>query len=213
MSQGVPTPNSHYSNYDSLKVKLRIPDDSIIDEIELYQQETDTLINNRLRAKLGNTDANGNAIVLPLTSSTYPIIDDELISIANDLVEGKFRFKTTQRDIYWKEALGRFDEYMDRTFGWTENHAYRNNPQITISPNNGSSSTVVTVTGIQFLGNAIITGTFSGIPCVTTPSTVVTDNTGAFSFTFPVPTNQVTGSYVINCTDGTNGSSQRFRVN
>ena len=61
-----------YTEYDSIKIKLRIANDSMRDEIELYMQEIDDLLDNRLRARLGAVNIYGDEIILPLTSETIP---------------------------------------------------------------------------------------------------------------------------------------------
>jgi len=43
---------SRLIEFDSVKLKLRLNDDTLKDEIGLYIQEVDDLVNNRLRNKL-----------------------------------------------------------------------------------------------------------------------------------------------------------------
>ena len=72
---------SYYAEYDTVKTKMRVPDDSLKDELMNYIQEVEELINNRLRQRLGSRDAKGREITLPLTTSTTPALDEELKAI------------------------------------------------------------------------------------------------------------------------------------
>ena len=38
----------YYAEYDTVKTKMRVPDDSLKDELMIYIQEVEELINNRL---------------------------------------------------------------------------------------------------------------------------------------------------------------------
>lgn len=193
-----------YSIYDTLKVKLRLPDDTLQPELEIYSNETDAMIDNRIRDRIGYVDSNGRNIVLPLTTQTLPTLDQELTAIANDLTEGKFRLKTAGEDLLWNEAVARLDVYLERKFGLKEGHAYRIIPTYTVSPLNGTQGvTVVTVTGTQWLPGGVITIYFNGVsPTTISPSQVLSDSFGNFSATFTVPTGLTTPySYIISVTD------------
>lgn len=204
---------THYTDWESVKLKLGVPDDTIKDTMELFISDIDFHVNNELRKKLGFTDSNGNDIVLPLTATTNPALDEELKGIATDMVVGKFRQVNTENKDLWDEALSRLANYIEREFGWTSHKPFRIRSTITISPNNGPASTVVTVTGSNFVVNAVITITFSGLLPATTPTIVVSDSTGAFSATFAVPASSTIGSYIIKATDSlVNGNEKRFRV-
>ena len=214
-----------YSEYDVLKVKMRIPDDSLKDELLIYMDEIDDLIDNRLRAKLGEIDSNGNNITLPLTTATIPQVDQEIKAIAIDMVEGKFRLKTSEKTLLWDTAVKSLENYIERRFGWTINSSYQINPTLTISPTSGVVGTTVTIGGTQWIPNATLSIKFGGFAVTTTPSTVVSDEYGEFSgVTFPVPNNS-TGGFIINVTDYDsntytkkdpnlqyNGKNERFRV-
>lgn len=203
---------------------MRIPDDSLKDELLVYMDEVDDLIDNRLRAKLGEIDSNGNTIVLPLTTATIPSVDQEIKAIAVDMVEGKFRLKTSEKTLLWDTAVKSLENYIERRFGWTTNGSYDINPTLTVSPITGTVGTTVTLTGTQWIPNADITVKFGGLEVTTTPTTVTSDEYGDFSCTFAVPNNSV-GGYVINVTDYDsgaqkikdpnlkyNGKNERFRV-
>ncbi len=203
---------------------MRIPDDSLKDELLVYMDEVDDLIDNRLRAKLGEIDSNGNTIVLPLTTATIPSVDQEIKAIAVDMVEGKFRLKTSEKTLLWDTAVKSLENYIERRFGWTTNGSYDINPTLTVSPITGTVGTTVTLTGTQWIPNADITVKIGGLEVTTTPTPVTSDEYGDFSCTFAVPNNSV-GGYVINVTDYDsgaqkikdpnlkyNGKNERFRV-
>ena len=90
-----------YTEYDSIKIKLRIANDSMRDEIELYMQEIDDLLDNRLRARLGAVNIYGDEIILPLTSETIPELPLELKGIANNLVVAKIRLQNSEKPMLW----------------------------------------------------------------------------------------------------------------
>ena len=46
----------YYAEYDTIKKKMRIPDDSLKDELQIYITEVEELIDNRLRNRLGSFD-------------------------------------------------------------------------------------------------------------------------------------------------------------
>ena len=214
-----------YSEYDLLKVKMRIPDDSLKDELLIYMDEIDDLIDNRLRAKLGEVDSNGNTIILPLTVSTVPSVDREIKAIAIDMVEGKFRLKTSEKTLLWDTSVKSLENYIERRFGWTMNGSFQVNPTLTITPTSGIVGSTVTVSGTQWIPNANIKITFSGLVVSTTPTIVTSNSLGEFTgVTFTVPNNSI-GGYLITVTDydsGTykkkdpnlqyNGKNERFRI-
>ena len=214
-----------YSEYDIIKVKMRIPDDTLKDELLIYMDEVDDLIDNRLRSKLGEIDSNGSNIILPLTTTTVPSVDREIKAIAIDMVEGKFRLKTSEKTLLWDTAVKSLENYIERRFGWTSNSSFQINPTLTVTPTNGTVGSTVTISGTQWIPNANIKITFSGHIVTTTPLIVTTDSLGEFSsVTFIVPNNSL-GGYLINVTDydsGThkkkdsnlqyNGKNERFRI-
>lgn len=204
---------THYATYDLVKQKLRLNDDSIQDEIEIYMSDVDQQINNALRQKLGLYDSNGNKIVFPLTTSTLPALDEELRGIAADMVVAKFRWYTTEHDDLWKEGLERLAQYLDRRFGWSSSDPFIVEGTITISPTFGPVGTVITITGSTFVVNTVITITFAGMLLATSPAIVVTDSSGAFSATITVPTGFTTGAYPVQATDRiNNGPKFSFRI-
>jgi hypothetical protein len=72
---------------------------------------------------------------------------------------------------------------------------------ITLTPATGTVGTVVTVTGDGFDNAAPMDLTYNGIAVNTTPSSVTTDATGAFTATFTVPSWSVQGTNVVRATD------------
>ncbi len=201
-----------YSEYDSIKLKMRIPDDTLKEEIVLYIQEVDDLINNRIRNKLGTVDFNGTDLVLPLSTETEPEIDEEIKAIAADMVEGKFRIKTAEKPLLWDTSVKNLDNYLDRRFGWTRDVRFRQFPQITASPLVGPVGTLVTLDGMQWRPNSDIAITFDNQEVTTTPTLIVSNTEGEFSgVTFTVPQTQEGGKEV-NITDGLNGKKIRFQV-
>ena len=209
---------THYASLDMIKQKLRIEDSTIDDELNIYMDEIDAFVNRELKAKFGSKTEYGYPIVLPLTDTTNPPVTFDLRQIAADLVEGKFRFKTSNDDSLWRLAKESLKDYLDKSFGWTEGHAFRRYPDITITPTNGASGATITLTGTNFkprgkLTVKIVDENGSGTAQTTTPDTVLTDDTGAFSaVTFATTVGTAIGSYVILVTDGVNYSKRNFSV-
>jgi hypothetical protein len=209
-----------YTEYDSIKIKLRIANDSMRDEIELYMQEIDDLLDNRLRARLGAVNIYGDEIVLPLTSETVPELPLELKGIANNLVVAKIRLQNSEKPMLWDAEVNILDNYLDRVYGYIRGTAFRPRRSISLVPQSGAVAQVVTVTGagfapirnltIEFIsGNTI---SYSAGTIVTTPTTVITDNKGAFSFTFPIPANTSAGAYKLKVHDNIGGMTPSFQV-
>lgn len=202
-----------YSEYDSIKLKMKIPDDSLFDEIQLYMQEVDDLINNRLRARLGTFNVRGDPVILPLTATTKPSVDNELKSIAADLVEGKFFLKESEKPLKWDTAVKALENYLDQKFGWARDLGQTILRELTISPTQGAISATVTMGGTGWRINDEVTFQFDGIVVTTTPTLVVTDSIGAFSgVTFTVPTNEQPGVIEVKVLDGQGGQTIRFLV-
>ena len=126
--------SSQYAVLDVVKQKLRVSDATIDDELMTYMHEVDNFINNALRRRLGFINRNGDQVLLPLTLATIPALDEELKQMANDLVEGKFRFKTTENPTLWTDAQRRFSDYLDYEYGWTREVGYFTHPTLTVSP-------------------------------------------------------------------------------
>lgn len=193
-----------------------MPDDTLRDEIFMYMQEIDQLINNRLRDRLGYVANDGSDIILPLTSTTVPAIDNELKSIAADLVEGKFVLKTAEKPLKWDTAIKNFENYLDRKFGWTRDVPLLKNPNFTISPTTLSSAVggTLTFTGTEWRPYSEIEIYIDGTLKVTSPTTVTTTSTGIFTTTtVTIAANELLeGSHKIKILDGKSGKERFFLV-
>jgi hypothetical protein len=202
-----------YSEYDSVKIKLRIDDDSMKDEIQLYMHEIDDLINNRLRAKLGERNIYGEAIILPLAFDTIPVIPLELKGHANDLVVAKVRLQNSEKPLLWDTAVKVLDNYLERVYGWTRAVRYQPVRTLTISPSTGAVTTVVTIGVTNYQPTAKLTVIFANDTPITTPTEVITDAKGVVTgVTFAVPASQPTGSVEVKVSDSFGGLTERFQV-
>jgi len=211
---------SHYASLSMVKEKLRIPasDSSIDDELNIYIDEVDAYIDRILLERFGKTDEYGYSISLPLTSSTRPALTFSLKVVASDLVEGKFRLKTTEENALWMEANQQLEKYILETFGWNEGHGFRRDPTITISPTNGSAGSTITMTGKDFkprgeISIKIVDKNGNGVAQTTSPAVVLTDDNGDFSgVTFATATTDAVGSYEIVAHDKVNHVIRNFTV-
>lgn len=200
--------------WESVKAKLRLNDDTLKDEIYLYIQEVDNLVNNRVRNKLGSTDDNGNDIILPLIVDGEPSIDEELKAIATDMVIGKFRLQTSEKPLIWDTAIKNLDNYLDRRFGYTRDILFKQTPLIELTPALGVPSQVVSIDGSRWLPNALLKITFDGIQVVTTPIQALTSSSGRFeNITFIIPASSIVNRQsLIIITDGKNFKEVNFTV-
>jgi len=201
-----------YTEYDSIKIKLRIANDSMRDEIELYMQEIDDLLDNRLRARLGARNIYGDEIILPLTSETIPSIPLELKGIANNLVVAKIRLQNSEKPMLWDAEVNILDNYLDRVYGYIRGTAYRPRRTTSLSPQTGSVAQVVTVTGTGYAPIKELSISFSGGVIVTTPVSVISSTIGSFSFTFPIPTGTLVGAVTLKVNDTIGGLVENFQV-
>ena len=201
-----------YTEYDSIKIKLRIANDSMRDEIELYMQEIDDLLDNRLRARLGAVNIYGDEIILPLTSETVPELPLELKGIANNLVVAKIRLQNSEKPMLWDAEVNILDNYLDRVYGYIRGTAYRPRRSISLSPETGAIAQVVTVTGSGFAPTQKLTIEWSGGDIVTTATDVISTNKGAFTFTFPIPAGTADGAYTLKVHDTVGGMVPSFQV-
>ena len=205
---------SRLIEWESVKLKLRLNDDTLKEEISLYIQEVDDLVNNRIRNKLGTVDFNGNDIILPLTVDGEPAIDEELKAIATDLVIGKFRLQTSEKPLIWDTAIKNLDNYLDRRFGYTRDVPFRQVPIIELDPLVGAPLTVVTMDGSRWVSNSLLKVFVEGVQVITTPTPAIVDQNGSFTgITFVIPANSPTNDVVqINVTDGKNAKQINFTV-
>lgn len=202
-----------YTEYDSIKIKLRINDDSMKEEIEIYMQEVDDLVDNRIRAKIGTHNIYGVKIELPLTTTTIPPIPAELKAIANNLVVAKIRLQNSEKPMLWDSEVKVLENYLDRVYGFTSSKAWAPIRELTISPTSGTVGSTITVNGIYFQPNAKLNFVFGATHPTTTPTTVITDINGSFTgVTFVVPANHPEGSYDIKVIDEYGGQKIKFSV-
>lgn len=200
--------------WESVKEKLRLNDDTLKDEMTLYIQEVDDLVNNRVRNKLGSTDSNGNEIKLPLTVDGQPPIDEELKAIATDLVIGKFRLQTSEKSLIWDTAVKNLDNYLDRRFGYTRNVSFKQVVLVELTPALGPPSQVVSMDGSRWVPNSLLRVTVDGIEVVTIPAQALTDENGTFeNITFIIPASSIVNEPVtIIITDRKNFKEISFTV-
>lgn len=202
-----------YTEYDTIKVKLRVDDDSMREEIQLYMHEIDDLITNRLRSKLGFYNVYGTPITLPLTFNTIPTIPLELKAIANDLVVAKIRLQNSEKPLLWDSAVKVLDNYLDMVYGWTRDQPFQPTRTLTISPASGIIGSTITIGGTNFQPTTKLTIIFDATNPTTTPADVITNSAGVFSgVTFLVPANQPDGAYTIKVADQFGGISGKFQV-
>lgn len=200
-----------YSEYDSVKVKLRVGDDSMRDEIQLYMHEIDDLIDNRLRAKLGSNNIYGTPLVLPLTFNTIPPVPLELKAIANDLVVAKIRLQNSEKPLLWDSAVKILDNYLERVYGYTRDVGFQPIRTFTVTPTSGIIGATITLAGTNFQPTKEISFS-STIITATVPATVVSTVKGVFSATFTIPAGTTDGTYEIKAFDKFGGLVIRFSV-
>jgi len=202
-----------YSDLDTIKLKLRVPDDTIDSELEIYMDEIDDYINREIRKKLGTTDWNGDDIIIPLTETTSPQITKDMIAMSNDLVEAKFRSKTTNDETLWDRAKDEFSEFLTEKFGWSSGNGFRKIPTITFTPTSGAQGSTVTVGGSDWKVRAEVKIYFNDTLISTSPALIVTNGTGSFSgVTFVISTSVADGSTKLRVTDGKSAVTKTFTV-
>lgn len=208
----------HYTTLDTIKQKLRVQDTTIDEELDIYIDEVDGYIDRKIRRKIGVNNEYGYTIQLPLTESTDPAITYDLRTIAADLVEGKFRLKTTNDVTLWKTADEALEEYLDTAFGWAESHQLRMNPTLTLSPTTGIAGSTLNISGTGWAPRIEITvrlidnnNAYSTLD--TTPADVLTDDTGAWTgVSVTIPADNPVSSIKVLCTDKFNSVRRNFTV-
>jgi len=81
--------------------------------------------------------------------------------------------------------------------------------KMTFTPIEGTSGTVVTVSGTGFKGSTAITVKYAGVAVTTNPVIAGTDVNGSFTLSFSVPAG-ATGPHSVEVTDGTYSASSSF---
>ena len=201
-----------YTEYDEVKLKLRIDDDSMRDEIQLYMHQIDDLVTNRLIAKIGLINIYGQAITYPLTHLTIPRVPLELKAIANDLVVAKIRLQNSEKPLLWDSAVKVLEDYLERVYGYTSSAKYQPIRTFVISPESGVVGATVTISGTNFQPTSKITIIFDSINPTTTPTSIITSSTGVWTGTFNIPSTQPTGAYIIKAYDDFGGMVGKFQV-
>ena len=201
-----------YTEYDSIKVKLRIEDDSMQDEIQLYMNEIDNLIDNRLRAKLGSKNVYGSDIILPLTFETIPEVTLELKAIANDMVVAKIRLQNSEKPMLWDSAVNVLDNYLEKVYGWTRDSPFEPERVLVVSPVTGLVGATVTISGTAWEPNKTLKIHFDGTEVETTPTEVNTDSDGTFTTTTFLVTDSEIGQRKIKVADSFGGVITTFLV-
>ncbi len=205
--------SGNYAEYNTVKIKLRIDDDSMRDEIRLYIQDIQDLINNRLRAKLGTHNIYNVEIILPLTFETIPEVPLELKGIAADLVVAKIRLQNSEKTTLWDSAVNVLDDYLNKVYGWTRAVRFEPIREVTVTPITGPVGTEITISGNNFEPNKILRVWFDGTEIVTSPEKVTTDAVGIFTAsTFDVPDNSSEGQKNIKIVDSFGGKIVTFLV-
>ncbi len=96
-------------------------------------------------------------------------------------------------------------------YGNFDTDSFSTKQSITITPTSGAAADVVTVSGTGFKARKVITITFDVLAVTTSPPSVITDDYGSLTGSFPVPV-IVNGTYAVKVTDGTNRDSANFMV-
>ncbi len=195
---------SRLVEYDSVKLKLRLPDDTLKEEILLYMQEVDDLVLNRLRNKLGSVDANGYEIELPLTLDTEPQIDEEVKAIASDLVIGKFRLQNSEKPLLWDTGIKNLDNYLDRRFGWTRDILFKQVSLFQFNVYTATPGSQVDFTGQRWRPNSIITieNKSGNMKITTQPELIIADKDGNIEGQITLDTEEESGTQIeITVTD------------
>lgn len=82
---------------------------------------------------------------------------------------------------------------------------------ITVAPTEGVFGTTITITGSSFAISTAITISYGSLTPTTTPTTVTTDGSGAFSCTIVTP-NHAYGIITITASDGTSSATNTFEL-
>ena len=134
-------------------------------------------------------------------------------SIANDLVEGKFFLKESEKPLKWDTAVKALENYLNQKFGWVRDLGQTIVRELTISPTQGIATTVVTLTGTKWRINDKLKVIFDLQEITTTPTLAITDGIGSFSaVTFTIPSGTSDGIFDVKVTDGQGGQIIRFLV-
>lgn len=202
------TQGKHYGEINVVRRRAGFGQNKQQDDLlEMELTEVDKFINQSLRNHLGSYNSSGNPIIIPLTSTTVPVVPDDLVECANDLTVLRLRKDQTNTDADNKAWNDRQEYFRDidlrRIFGWARGQPFSTPPQITLSVQFGPVGTTVTITGINFRQYAQLNFLIGGTPLAVSPVTVITDALGTFSgVTAQIPTFMQPGPTFISVRDG-----------
>jgi hypothetical protein len=188
-----------YATVDNVKIKLRIPlDDKTIDaELQLYAEECNAWIETEIRRIVGNHDDNGDPIDINFTIISNPEIDVDIRARADDMLEGKFRQKTTNDNNLWKSSCDELRDYLRDIFGWAAGESHQTNPTFVLDPETGTALDVITITAIHWAVFEQVKVSVGGISVVTTPDPARADDGGEFTATFQIPSETELGTATV----------------
>ena len=114
-----------YYRLTNIKVRLNNTTTQLDNIINEYGRQVDAFINKELRSHLGDTNAAGNAIVIPFTGATIPALDEDLQTHADDLTIAYMRAEQNDNTALREEAESRFRTgYLIKTFGYSRDLPY-----------------------------------------------------------------------------------------
>jgi hypothetical protein len=106
-------------------IKTRLNVDATMDALlNEYGEQVDAFINQELRAHLGDANAAGDAIVLPLTGVTTPALSLDTQVMADDLVIAYLRSDQAENPELKETAEKRFKGHLIREFGYSRDLPY-----------------------------------------------------------------------------------------
>jgi len=108
-----------YYRLTNIKVRLNQSDASLDAIINEYGNQVDAFINQELRAHLGDTNAAGTAIVLPLTGVTDPPLTVDTQVMADDLTIAYLRADQNDNKELRDDAEKRFATHLIREYGYS----------------------------------------------------------------------------------------------
>ena len=180
-----------------------IPEDDPIREVmAIYASEVDIMIDREHRRHLGLINSSGNKLVQPLTEYTTPPLTEDLISIANNLLIGKYRLEVNNNNKLWDEAWGNFLKHLVDTYGWPSSDPFFVITIITPNKYLGEPGDTVTIAGVNFLRFDKLTFRFDGID-ISPETDIITDSAGAFAeANITIPDKALKGGHIIRVEDG-----------
>lgn len=156
---------------------------------------------------MGSYNSSGNPIVIPLTATTSPPLNNDLVTNANDLTVLRYRKdlnNTAEDNRAFDERKEKFLEIdLPRIFGWASGESFSTPPTLTFDVRTGPVGTVVTISGTNFRQYSELFFFIEGSSLGTTPTTPITDVLGNFTgVVVTIPTYLQAGPHFINIRDG-----------